>query len=137
MGQHTPLYQKHLDAGAKMVDFAGWDMPLNYGSQIEEHKRVRSTAGVFDVSHMTVVDISGDDAKAYLRKLLATDVEKLDAELTVLANAQFETPEFVHMFSLPLTMERARFFSLQHVLEREMGTAGFIEHLKTLRRRAP
>ena len=87
MGQHTPLYQKHLDAGANMVDFAGWDMPLNYGSQIEEHKRVRSTAGVFDVSHMTVVDITGDDAKAYLRKLLANDVEKLDAEGRALYSA--------------------------------------------------
>jgi aminomethyltransferase len=87
LGQHTPLYQKHLDAGAKMVDFAGWDMPINYGSQIEEHQRVRSTAGVFDVSHMTVVDISGDDAKAYLRKLLANDVDKLDAEGRALYSA--------------------------------------------------
>lgn len=78
LGQHTPLHQKHLDAGAKMIDFAGWDMPVNYGSQIEEHNCVRATAGVFDVSHMTVVDISGDDAKSYLRKLLANDVDKLN-----------------------------------------------------------
>jgi len=78
LGQHTPLHQKHLDAGAKMVDFVGWDMPVHYGSQIEEHNQVRTAAGVFDVSHMTVVDISGVDAKSYLRKLLANDVEKLD-----------------------------------------------------------
>lgn len=62
-----------------MVDFAGWDMPINYGSQIEEHQQVRTAAGVFDVSHMTVVDVSGDDATAFLRYLLANDVAKLDA----------------------------------------------------------
>lgn len=78
MGQHTPLYQKHLDAGAKLVDFAGWDMPINYGSQIEEHNQVRTAAGVFDVSHMTVVDVSGSGAGDYLRKLLANDVSRLD-----------------------------------------------------------
>ena len=78
MGHHTFLYQRHLDAGAKMVDFAGWDMPINYGSQIEEHNQVRTAAGVFDVSHMTVVDVSGTGAENYLRYLLANDVAKLD-----------------------------------------------------------
>ncbi len=78
MGQRTPLYQKHLDAGAKIVDFAGWDMPINYGSQIEEHNQVRTAAGVFDVSHMTVLDVAGNDACDYLRHLLANDVAKLD-----------------------------------------------------------
>jgi len=77
MGKRTPLYQVHVDAGAKMVDFGGWDMPLHYGSQIEEHHAVRQDAGIFDVSHMTVVDVSGTDAKAYLQKLLANDVAKL------------------------------------------------------------
>ena len=78
MGQQTSLYQKHLDAGAKIVDFAGWDMPMNYGSLIEEHNQVRTAAGVFDVSHMTVVDVSGTDAEKYLRYLLANDVAKVD-----------------------------------------------------------
>ncbi len=78
MGQRTSLYQKHLDAGAKMVDFGGWDMPINYGSQIEEHNQVRTAAGAFDVSHMTVVDIGGADAEKYLRYLLSNDVVKLD-----------------------------------------------------------
>ncbi len=78
MGQHTSLYQEHVDAGAKMVDFAGWDMPINYGSQIEEHKQVRTQAGIFDVSHMTVLDIQGKDSQAFLRYLLANDVIKLD-----------------------------------------------------------
>jgi aminomethyltransferase len=78
VGQQTTLYQKHLDAGAKMVDFSGWDMPINYGSQIEEHNQVRMAAGVFDVSHMTVIDVGGCDAEKYLRYLLANDVAKLD-----------------------------------------------------------
>ena len=78
MGQRTPLYQQHIDAGAKIVDFAGWDMPINYGSQIEEHNQVRTAAGVFDVSHMTVVDVTGAGAADYLRNLLANDVAKLD-----------------------------------------------------------
>lgn len=87
MGQHTSLYQNHLDAGAKMVDFAGWDMPINYGSQIEEHNQVRTAAGVFDVSHMTVIDISGEDAEKYLRYLLANDVAKLDEQGRALYSA--------------------------------------------------
>ena len=87
MGQHTSLYQNHLDAGAKMVDFAGWDMPINYGSQIEEHNQVRTAAGIFDVSHMTVVDISGKDAEKYLRYLLANDVAKLDEQGRALYSA--------------------------------------------------
>lgn len=77
MGQRTPLYQKHLDAGAKIVDFAGWDMPIHYGSQIAEHKQVREHAGVFDVSHMTIIDVEGEGALEYLRKLLAGDVTGL------------------------------------------------------------
>ncbi|HUV20985.1 MAG TPA: glycine cleavage system aminomethyltransferase GcvT [Gammaproteobacteria bacterium] len=77
MANKTPLYQCHLEAGAKMVDFAGWDMPINYGSQITEHEVVRSDAGMFDVSHMTVVDVSGSQATAYLQHLLANDVARL------------------------------------------------------------
>ena len=77
MANKTVLFNKHLEANAKMVDFHGWDMPLNYGSQIEEHHAVRQDAGMFDVSHMTVVDVSGSDAKAFLRKLLANDIAKL------------------------------------------------------------
>lgn len=77
MASKTPLYDAHVAAGAKMVDFHGWDMPLNYGSQIEEHNAVRRDVGVFDVSHMTIVDVTGPEAKAYLRHLLANDVAKL------------------------------------------------------------
>ena len=57
MPKRTPLYEAHLAANARMVDFGGWEMPINYGSQVEEHHKVRQFAGMFDVSHMTVVDI--------------------------------------------------------------------------------
>jgi len=77
MGQRTPLYSTHVAAGARMVDFGGWDMPVNYGSQIEEHHAVRRDAGMFDVSHMCVVDLRGDRVRDYLRRLLANDVAKL------------------------------------------------------------
>ena len=78
MGQRTPLYDLHLALGAKMVDFGGWDMPLHYGSQVEEHHEVRRDCGVFDVSHMTVIDVTGDQAKEWLQHLLANDVERLN-----------------------------------------------------------
>ncbi len=77
MTNKTVLHAKHLEASAKMVDFHGWEMPINYGSQIEEHHAVRQDAGMFDVSHMTIVDVTGSQAKDYLRRLLANDVAKL------------------------------------------------------------
>jgi len=77
MAKHTPLYDKHVVMGAKMVDFGGWDMPLRYGSQIEEHHQVRNDAGMFDVSHMTVVDFRGMHVRKFLRKLFANDVDRL------------------------------------------------------------
>jgi len=78
MAKKTPLYDLHLQAGAKIVDFGGWDMPLHYGSQINEHHIVRNNAGMFDVSHMTIVDVYGTDATPFLRKLLANDVAKIN-----------------------------------------------------------
>ncbi len=75
--QRTPLYQSHVDSDGKMVDFSGWELPIHYGSQIEEHEAVRTDAGMFDVSHMVVIDIEGADSKAWLQKLLANDVDKL------------------------------------------------------------
>jgi aminomethyltransferase len=77
MGLKTPLHDKHLAAGARMVDFGGWDMPLHYGSQLDEHHAVRKHAGIFDVSHMTIVDIEGREAQEFLRTLLANDVLKI------------------------------------------------------------
>lgn len=77
MAQQTVLIGKHLEAGAKVVDFHGWDMPLHYGSQIEEHHAVRTDAGMFDVSHMTIVDLTGARTREFLRYLVANDVAKL------------------------------------------------------------
>ncbi|MDR0219397.1 MAG: glycine cleavage system aminomethyltransferase GcvT [Enterobacteriaceae bacterium] len=77
MSKHTPLYDQHLACGARMVDFHGWMMPLHYGSQIDEHHAVRTDAGMFDVSHMTIVDLHGAGCRDFLRYLLANDVAKL------------------------------------------------------------
>lgn len=76
----TPLHAEHIRLGAKMVEFAGWEMPLHYGSQLNEHLSVRQHAGMFDVSHMNAVDIIGEQAKPFLRYLLANDVSKLTTE---------------------------------------------------------
>ena len=77
MTKKTPLNAEHRALGARMVDFGGWDMPLSYGSQLEEHHAVRQDAGMFDVSHMTVVDLHGEQCRAFLSRLLANDVAKL------------------------------------------------------------
>jgi len=79
MPLRTPLYETHLACGAKLVDFGGWEMPLHYGSQVDEHHQVRRAAGMFDVSHMLGVDVAGPDAVAFLRRLLANDIAKLDS----------------------------------------------------------
>jgi len=77
MGLQTPLHDSHVRLGAKLVDFGGWDMPLHYGSQLEEHHTVRRAAGMFDVSHMGIVDLRGPGTGPFLRHLLANDVGKL------------------------------------------------------------
>lgn len=77
MGKHTPFYDLHVQANAKIVDFAGWDMPLHYGSQLQEHHQVRQAAGMFDVSHMGIVDIQGSATREFLRRLLANNVDRL------------------------------------------------------------
>lgn len=77
MIQRTPLYDSHLAAHGRIVNFADWEMPINYGSQIEEHHAVRQDAGMFDVSHMLAIDLTGGESQAFLRRLLANDVAKL------------------------------------------------------------
>ena len=75
--KQTVLNQTHRALGARMVDFGGWDMPIHYGSQIDEHHLVRNAAGMFDVSHMTVVDLRGARTREFLRHLVANSVDKL------------------------------------------------------------
>ncbi len=77
MGKKTALYEQHQQANAKLVDFAGWDMPLHYGSQLEEHHFVRRDAGMFDVSHMVAIDITGSGTRDFLKYLLANNIDKL------------------------------------------------------------
>lgn len=74
MGLHTPMYDMHLALGAKMIDFHGWEMPLHYGSQVEEHHQVRNDCGVFDASHMSTTDITGPDAEQLLLRVLSNNV---------------------------------------------------------------
>ncbi len=91
MAHRTPLYETHLALKAKMVDFGGWDMPLHYGSQLEEHHRVRKDAGMFDVSHMNVFDVKGREVRDFLRLLLANDVAKLQTPGRALYSCMLNT----------------------------------------------
>ncbi|GAB4188268.1 MAG: glycine cleavage system aminomethyltransferase GcvT [Wenzhouxiangellaceae bacterium] len=92
MSRTTPLFPEHQHLGAQMVDFAGWSMPIRYGSLLDEHHAVRQAAGIFDVSHMAVVDVRGAGARDFLRRLLANDVAKLAqtmrAQYTCMLNPQ-------------------------------------------------
>jgi len=80
MMKKTTLYEQHIAAGGKMVNFAGWQMPIHYGSQVNEHLAVRANMGIFDVSHMCILDITGNDADTFLRIAFANDVARLDAK---------------------------------------------------------
>lgn len=90
MEQKTPLYEEHVASGARIVTFAGWLMPLSYGSELSEHRAVREDSGLFDVAHMGIVDIVGSDARPYLRRVLANDVGRIPvpgrAQYTVMCN---------------------------------------------------
>ena len=96
----TPLYNAHITANAKMVDFSGWSMPINYGSQIQEHNNVRENCGIFDVSHMLAVDIKGKDAENFLRYILANDIAM---------NAAKNSGKTVAIFNLEMTKEELCF----------------------------
>src|SRR6187549_1168929 len=74
---HTPLHDRHVAAGARLVPFAGWEMPVQYTGIREEHVAVRTAAGVFDVSHMGEVETSGPDAEAFLQHVLSNDVSAI------------------------------------------------------------
>ena len=91
----TPLNSAHRASGARMVDFGGWDMPVNYGSQIEEHHAVRTDVGMFDVSHMCVVDLRGENVRPFLRGLLANNVDKLQVPGKALYSCMLASDGFV------------------------------------------
>ena len=75
--KQTPLYSRHKALGARFIEFADWEMPLQYASVLEEHRAVRKSAGLFDVSHLTRIEIKGKDAVPFINKLITTDLEKL------------------------------------------------------------
>ncbi len=91
MLKKTILNSAHRALGARMVDFGGWDMPVNYGSQIEEHHAVRRDCGMFDVSHMCPVDLVGADCRPFLSRLVANDVAKLTVSGKALYTAMLNT----------------------------------------------
>ena len=87
MIKKTTLHELHLSASAKMVDFNGWLMPIHYGSQIKEHQTVRNSCGVFDVSHMAILDVEGSEVNAFLRTLLSNDIDLLEEDYSSLYSA--------------------------------------------------
>jgi glycine cleavage system T protein (aminomethyltransferase) len=89
--RRTPLYERHAALGARLVPFAGWEMPVQYSSITEEHHAVRTSAGVFDVSHMGQLDLEGDGARDYLQRRLSNDLDRIgagQAQYTLLTNEQ-------------------------------------------------
>src|SRR5581483_6901086 len=87
--QRTPLYERHVELGARMVPFAGWEMPVQYEGVIQEHRAVRTDAGVFDVSHMGEIEVEGPQATTLLQGLLSHDLARIEpgqAQYTLLTN---------------------------------------------------
>ena len=135
MTQKTILNQTHRDLGAKMVDFGGWDMPIHYGSQIEEHHQVRRDAGMFDVSHMTVVDLRGAKVRDFLRRLVANSVDKLKvpgkALYTCMLNPQGGVIDDLIIYAMPSQSGAEDFFRLVvNAATREKDLAWITEQAK-------
>ena len=149
MAQQTPLYEQHTLCGARMVDFHGWMMPLHYGSQIDEHHAVRTDAGMFDVSHMTIVDLRGSRTREFLRYLLANDVAKLTksgkALYSGMLNASggviddlivyYFTEDFFRLVVNSATREKVKYSKEHEWLRKEADgtyTVGITEHAQEL-----
>lgn len=131
MGLKTALYSKHVEAGAKIVDFGGWDMPLHYGSQMEEHHAVRNHAGAFDVSHMTVVDLAGAKTTEFLRYLLANDVAKLKDSGKALYTCMLNPDGGVVDDLIVYYLEPTRFRLVVNAATREKDLAWITEQAKS------
>jgi aminomethyltransferase len=134
MLKQTPLHAVHRAAGARMVDFGGWDMPVHYGSQIDEHHAVRGDAGMFDVSHMRVVDLEGAGARDFLRYAIANNVDKLKESGKALYSCLL-TPDGTVIDDLIVYFLREDFFRLvvnAGTADKDIAWLG-----KLLRERAP
>ncbi len=134
MLKQTPLHAVHRAAGARMVDFGGWDMPVHYGSQIDEHHAVRSDAGMFDVSHMRVVDLEGAGARDFLRYAIANNVDKLKESGKALYSCLL-TPDGTVIDDLIVYFLREDFFRL--VVNAGTADKDIAWLAKLLRERAP
>ena len=102
--KHTPLYEAHLKFKAKMVPFAGWEMPVYYSSIMAEHKAVRTSAGIFDIGHMGAVKVSGQNALQYLQNVLSNDVSKLEAgssQYSIILNESGGVIDDIFVYRLP------------------------------------
>src|ERR1044072_8788173 len=100
----TPLHEKHVELGAKVIDFAGWEMPVAYEGILEEHSAVRTHAGMFDVSHMGEVEVEGPGALAFLQRVLSNDVAAVPvrgAQYSCLCNEQGGVREHLLPYRLP------------------------------------
>ena len=126
--KQTPLYQQHQECGARMVDFHGWMMPLHYGSQMEEHHAVRTDAGMFDVSHMTIVDLQGERVREFLRVLLANDVARLTQPGKALYSAMLNASGGVIDDLIVYFMSDAWFRLVVNSATREKDLAWISEH---------
>lgn len=130
MTKQTPLYHRHVACGARMVDFHGWMMPLNYGSQIDEHHAVRQHAGMFDVSHMTIVDLHGARTREFLRYLLANDVAKLTQPGKALYSAMLNASAGVIDDLIVYFLAEDYFRVIVNSATREKDLAWIVEHAR-------
>src|SRR6267378_8713050 len=114
----TPLHERHVAAGARMVPFAGWEMPVQYEGVIQEHRAVRTDAGVFDVSHMGEIEVEGPRAHELLQGLLSNDLDRIEpgeAQYTLLTNEQGGIVDDVIAYRL----ERFRYLLVVNASNRE------------------
>jgi aminomethyltransferase len=130
MTQKTILNDAHRALGAKMVDFGGWDMPISYGSQLDEHHQVRRDAGMFDVSHMTVVDLRGEQTRAFLRHLVANSVDKLKVSGKALYTAMLNPQGGVIDDLIVYYMDETFFRLVVNAATREKDLAWITEQAK-------
>lgn len=131
MPQRPPLYQQHIEAGAKIVDFAGWDLPIHYGSQVDEHHLVRRDAGMFDVSHMAHTEVTGVDATTYLRRLLANDVQKLGEDGRALYSCLLNNDGGVIDDLIVYRLATNRYRVISNAATRDKDLAWMREHIES------
>lgn len=131
MSKQTPLYNKHLQAHAKMVDFSGWEMPLHYGSQLNEHHQVRKDAGVFDISHMTVIDLRGKQVREFLRWLLANDVSRLKNPGQALYSCMLNEQGKILDDLIVYYQQEEHFCMITNAATRQKDLTWITEHAKT------